>query len=210
MVNGDVPTFLLDQGFPKPPFEIKGWDRKAQYVHLSDFDRSLSTASTPDWMVILAAEAGSFNGFVSRDRSQLDEPETMIAVEWTQLSVVTWKKGIDDTIREWGMLLAYMPLVLKRIEQVGPSIFMLPNPRLGPENVQKKADAASRVAQNRKLAYRAMRAEAVELMRTHLRMVSRLDLADLLDRPPPAIKRSRARPQTPAAEPPEAPPLLDM
>ena len=175
--------FLLDQGFPKPVLRVEDLDKRVAYIHLRDFDAQLSAVSTPDWMVVLSAEAAAFTGIVTRDRSQLNEPETMIALERTSLSVITWSKGIEDPVREWGMLMAYMPQVLKRIGSDGARIITLPNPHIdASHHLQRKHDAARRVADLRKVHYTVMRDEALILMHSHLRGRDRGDLAGPLDR----------------------------
>jgi hypothetical protein len=199
--------FLLDQGFPKPMLKVDALDRKVGYIHLRDFDTRLSRSSTPDWMVVLAAEAGGFAGIVTRDRSQLNEPETMIALERTRLSVVTWSKGIEDPVREWGMLLAYMPQVTKRIESEGPHIFTLPNPRLDPKHMQKRHDAAARVANMRNLRYRNMQSEAIGLMKRHLSVAMRDDLVGPLDKPVKVLPKSPVEAERKESDP--RPTLLD-
>lgn len=194
-----IPRFLLDQGFPKPPFDVTQWDKNVAFVHLSDHDRTLSNTSTPDWMVVLAADTGGFTGLITRDRSELNEPETLIALEATDISIVTWTKGTGDTVLEWGMLLAYMPQILKRIEQHDHQIFSLPSPRLGKDNVQKKADASSRVARNLKVPYRTMRKDATDLMKRQLASLNRLDLVTPLDRPRRSKGKGTIKPKEPKA-----------
>ena len=62
-------------------------------------------------MYCAAAEAG-FDALVVRDRSQLDQlAEMYVLFALSALTVVTWRKGIDGPVREWGQLLAYLPQV---------------------------------------------------------------------------------------------------
>ena len=52
------------------------------------------------------------------------------------LTVITWRAPIEDPIREWGQLLAYLPEVKKKL--VGssrPDAIFLPTPRLGVDNL---------------------------------------------------------------------------
>ena len=94
-------------------------------------------------MIYLIAEQASFTGVVTRDRSQLDQDEELVVLSRSRLSVVTWRRGVEDAIAEWGQLLAYMPQVIRAVEVHGPRIILLPEPRLGPDNLEV-ADASAR------------------------------------------------------------------
>lgn len=115
--------FLLDENFP-PRLEVP--DHTVEYVDLAVFDPTLVNARVPDWMIYLAAQAGGFDGVVSRDRAQLDQAAEHVALAHTNLSVVTWWKRIDDPIAQWGHLLAYMPRIVRIIENEGPQVVVLP------------------------------------------------------------------------------------
>jgi hypothetical protein len=87
-----------------------------------------SDISTLDWLVILLAAEQGFDGLVARDKKQLLTPESVAALALNRnLSFVTWKTSIEDPLTEWGQLMAYMPLVLRWIEEKGAHIFWLPN-----------------------------------------------------------------------------------
>jgi hypothetical protein len=78
----------------------------------------------------IASEAG-FDALVVRDRSQLDQlAEMYVLSRLRTLTVVTWRKGIDDPIREWGQLLAYLHQVRQRCQEAGGRAIQLPSPSL--------------------------------------------------------------------------------
>lgn len=136
--TGPLPEFrlLLDQGFPKPTgFAISELDRSVEVVHLSEFDPSLAQNSTPDWFLYCRAAEAGFQAFVARDKAQLEQlAEMYVLSRLKSLTVVTWRKGIDDPVREWGQLLAYLPQVRKRVAEAGGRALILPNPTLGGDN----------------------------------------------------------------------------
>ena len=111
--------WLLDQNFPKPVFEnIAELDRSSQFEHFSDVTPDLAEVSTPDFMVYLVAEARGFAGVVTRDLSQLEDDDSLVTLTRLTISVVTWRRGVDDALVLWGQLLAYMPQVRRLL---GPS-----------------------------------------------------------------------------------------
>lgn len=83
----------------------------------------------------IAAEAG-FDALVTRDRSQLDQlAEMFVLSRLRRFSVVTWRAAIDDPVREWGQLLAYLPEVKRRLRDGAGTAVLLPSPRPGADNV---------------------------------------------------------------------------
>jgi hypothetical protein len=120
--------FLLDQGFPKPPsgLDIAQLDRSAVYTHVSDaFPALVRRASTPDWLLYVAAADAGFDAFVCRDLRQFEQREEMVALMMCELTMVTWTKSIEDPVAEWGQLLAYGPQIEKamRSRDYSPTIF---------------------------------------------------------------------------------------
>jgi hypothetical protein len=165
--NPSPPEFriLLDQGFPKPTgFAIGALDQSVVVTHLSDFAPILAANSTPDWYIYCAAAEGGFNALVVRDRSQLDQlAEMYVLSRLSALSIVTWRKGIDDPVREWGQLLAYLPDVKKRCLEGGGRAILLPAPSLSKESFFDPANTVGLEAKNRQVStsevQRAARAE---------------------------------------------------
>ena len=162
--NLSPPDFrlLLDQGFPKPPgFSVRAVDQTVEVVHLHDFDANLSARSTPDWtLYCVAAEAG-FDALVARDRSQLDQlVEMYVLSRLPGFTVITWRKAIEDPIREWGQLLAYLPEVKKHLRQGPPKAILLPAPTLTAQNLHSPADTLGVEARRRGISQNQAREEA--------------------------------------------------
>jgi hypothetical protein len=185
--------FLLDQGFPQPKLAVAELQANVKFEHLSDHAPELSNASTPDWMVYLAAEAGGFDGVVTQDFRQVAQQEELIALTHLNLSVITWKEGISDSVTAWAMVVAYSPSIVKAIERFKHSIFMLPTPRLLPtDNVLKASNRARELASKEwRLSYREASSQSISIMRDELRNRDRLDLASPLERKPHAPRPLR-------------------
>ena len=162
--NSSPPEFriLLDQGFPTPTgFVVAALDQSVTVAHLSDFAPHLAAASTPDWYVYCAAAEGGFNALVVRDRSQLDQlAEMYLLSRLSKLSIVTWRKGIDDPVREWGQQLAYLPDVKRRCIEGGGRAILLPTPSLSNDSYHNPADTMGVEATNRKVSVREVRTAA--------------------------------------------------
>ena len=124
-------------------------DHAVDVVHLSAYDPSLSQHSTPDWYLYARAAEDKFAAFVTRDLGQVSQQaEMFMLARLRSLSVVTWRRGIEDPIREWGQLLAYLPLVRRACQDTGGRVIVLPNPTLGASNFidprRKIAELATR------------------------------------------------------------------
>ena len=98
----------------------------------------------------------------------------------TQLTAVTWANAIEDPIKEWGQLLAYMPLVLRRREREGEHVFLLPKPRLGAENAKKPRALLGLLASRRGESFPQVRDEARAIMKSELSARGLSHLAGLL------------------------------
>jgi hypothetical protein len=170
--------FLLDENFP-PRLEVP--DHRVEYVDLGDFDASLVGVSTPDWMIYLAAQAGGFDGVVSRDRAQLDQAAEHVALAHTDLSVVTWRRQIDDPIAQWGHLLAYIPRIVTIIENEGPQIVILPSINLDADKHAQTRAYIRREVSLKRTTMSELRAESLPVMRAELGRRKREDLAALFD-----------------------------
>jgi hypothetical protein len=172
-------ALLLDQGFPKPTaFAIAELDRTVRVQHLSDFAPRLAEQSTPDWYVYCAAAEAGFNALVVRDRSQLDQlAEMYVLSRLSALTVVTWRKGIDDPVREWGQLLAYLPQVKQRCLEAGGRALQLPTPTLGKDSFYDPRETIGTEADRRGISVGQVRTEA------------RAEIADWLDLSGEAVDR---------------------
>lgn len=144
-------------------------DATVDYVPLIDFDPALAERQTPDWLIILrAADSREFDGLVTRDAAQLDQAEEMLAVMRTELSVITWRKKVDDPVEIWGHLIAYMPHIQRRIDREGARLFVLPRPGLQASNVLKASGELGRLATEQGRATAEVRQEALASMREEL------------------------------------------
>ncbi len=128
---------LLDQGFPNPPgFDVEKVDAGVKATHLYAFDRDLSEQSTPDWYLYVVASLAGFNAFVTRDISQVKQLEEMWVLSRVNLTVITFRQGINDPIAEWGQLLAYLPRIRKHDSNGKSQIIRLPKPTLGTDRFE--------------------------------------------------------------------------
>ena len=117
---------LLDENFPNlPDFIPASSAHIAEVVPLHEFDSKLTNTGTPDWLLYLRAAEAGFDALVTRDKSQSDQAEELLALSKTQLSVVTWRKPIDDPLRLWGQLLAFLPDIRQVLDEHGPSMVVL-------------------------------------------------------------------------------------
>jgi hypothetical protein len=138
---------LLDEGFPSPPgFRPETVDATVEVVALRSFDPTLTGSRTPDWYLYLRADEAGFDALVTRDWHQSEQIEGLWALSRTDLSVVTWRRPIQDPVREWGQLLAYLPEIRRMISENGPSIVFLPSPRLDRKNLQKASGMLGELA----------------------------------------------------------------
>lgn len=172
---------LLDQGFPKPTgFAISELDQSVSVVHLSDFEPALAENSTPDWFLYCRAAEAGFHAFVARDKAQLDQlAEMYVLSRLKSLAVVTWRKGIDDPVREWGQLLAYLPEVRKRVAEAGGRAILLPNPTLRQDNYHDPLKTLSEEARQLGISVREARLNAYREIADWLGMTG--DSADRFD-----------------------------
>lgn len=139
---------LLDENFPNLPDFISALGNYlAEIVSLHEFDPNLTSSRTPDWYLYLVAAEAEFDALVTRDRSQSTQAEELWALSKTDLSVVTWRRPIDDPIRLWGQLLAYLPDIAQVLDEHGPSIVFLPSTRLNKSSLTKAQEEIGQMAQ---------------------------------------------------------------
>ena len=145
--------------------DVEALDRRITYAHFSDAFPEFAVISTPDWLVLLLAAAGGFDGLVARDRRQLDTPESVVTLSFCKrLSFVTWRIAIEDPLVEWGQLMAYMPLVGKWMDSRSAGIFYLPKPALDGGMVKKARARAGELASEEGVSYPELVAEAKGIM----------------------------------------------
>jgi hypothetical protein len=174
---------------------VQAVDKRVEYEHIRVFDPSLTREGTPDWLIYLrAAESGRFDGIVTRDISQLEQPEELTALLDTMLTVVTWRHPIEDPIQEWGQLLAYMPHIIRRMELVereaigrkSAHVFLLPRPQLGRDNVERVRALLGKRASRERRSFPDVRAAARAEIGKELHRRSLGHLEPLLGPPRPA------------------------
>jgi hypothetical protein len=170
---------LLDEGFPSPPgFRPESVDATVEVVALRQFDGSLVGSSTPDWYIYLRAQEAGFDALVTRDWHQSEQIEELWALSRTELSVVTWRRPIEDSVREWGQLLAYLPEVRRMITENGPSIVFLPSPRLDRKNLEKASGMLGQLAADLGVSTRQIRDQARRSIEEELESRSELERFD--------------------------------
>jgi hypothetical protein len=131
-------------------------------------------------MIYLIAEQALFTGVVTRDRSQLDQDAELVVLTRNKVSVVTWRRSVEDSVAEWGQLLAYMPQIVRLIERQGPRIILLPEPRLDNSNTELADPAARTRAARLRTSYPEFTAKALRVMEQYLIHRRRDDLRALL------------------------------
>ena len=160
---------LLDEGFPSPPgFRPETVDARVEVVALREFDQHLTGSSTPDWYLYLRANEAGFDALVTRDWHQSEQIEELWALSRTALSVVTWRRPIEDPVREWGQLLAYLPEIRRMVVENGPSIIFLPSPRLDRKNVEKATGMLGQLAKDLGISTQQIRNQARQIIEEEL------------------------------------------
>jgi hypothetical protein len=167
---------LLDEGFPSPPgFRPETIDATVEVVALRHFDQDLAGSSTPDWYVYLRAQEAGFDALVTRDWHQSEQIEELWTLCRTDLSVVTWRRPIEDPVREWGQLLAYLPEIRRMIAENGSSIVFLPSPRLDRKNLDKASGLLGQLAKDLGISTKQVRDQARSIIEGELAARDELD-----------------------------------
>lgn len=185
---------LLDQGFPKPPgFEPSDVDRNLVWSHLWDWRRDLSETSTPDWVLYCEAAFSGFNAIVTRDFTQAEQAEEMVALSHLRdFHVISWRQRMEDPVSEWGQLLAYLPAIRRHIGEHQSRVIFLPVPTLASDrNVEQPKAFIARIAKSRGQSVGQLRADAFDSMRGWEQFVGG-ELGHFTDRlRPPSAKRGQ-------------------
>ena len=169
---------LLDQGFPKPPgFDVRAVDHTISVEHLSDFKPELARVSTPDWLVYLEAKRAGFEAMVTRDLSQIEQDAEMYVLSrLSSFTIITWKKAIEDPVKEWGQMLAYLPEVKRRLASRGKTdgrIILLPAPTLSGQNFKEPREWLGVSARQQGVSNKQIRDQAKAETRDWLEMSGR-------------------------------------
>lgn len=174
---------LLDQNFPRPPgFDLGSVDATVEAVHVYDHDRALTEGGTPDWLIYLRAVEDGFDALVTRDWHQMEQPEELWVLSNLRLTVVSWRKPMNDSVAEWGHLLAYLPQLKLRIERRQPRVVRLPPPQLGKGNEVNPRAALGEYATQQGRAVQEVRREAEDIVSSYLDATGRSHLLDLVAR----------------------------
>jgi hypothetical protein len=148
-------------------------------MHLSDFDRSLSAVSTPDWALYCIAARHGFDAFVTRDQAQTNQLVEMFVLSRLEaFTIITWKKPIEDPVREWGQLLAYLPEIKKRlakreVRRGRGGVILLPAPSLTAANILDPHKTIGVEARHRGISNQQARDQAWGEIRDWLQMMGR-------------------------------------
>ena len=111
-------------------------------------------------MYCFAAKSG-FDALVVRDRSQLDQmTEMYVLSRLPTLTVVTWRKVIDDPVREWGQLLAYLPQIKRSCQEKGGRAIVLPAPTLTSKSYFKPSTTLGNESRKQGVSNRQVRDDA--------------------------------------------------
>ena len=116
-------------------------------MSLYKFDRTLAETSTPDWVLYCRAAEAGFDALVTRDQSQISQPvEMYVLSRLHHFTIVTWKKSVEDPIREWGQLLAYLPdeKILINADLYSPPAANAPLPKVS-DGARQLADNIKRL-----------------------------------------------------------------
>jgi hypothetical protein len=173
--------FLLDQNFPNPAFNVEELDANVTYAHISAVAPELTRTGTPDWMIYLEASGAHFDGVVTRDASQAQQIEELVALHKTTLTLVTWRRKIEDPVLEWGQLLAYMPQVLAQMSDPRPRIIFLPAPRLDRASVVRPDALIHREAGRQGMSFPQLQATTLARMREEPRLRDHPQYRQLLE-----------------------------
>jgi hypothetical protein len=177
--------FLLDQNFPEAPIEMARLDATIELVHLRSFDTTLTEPRTPDWYIYLRAAEAGFQALVTRDWHQVEQPEELWVLENLALSVVSWRDGVEDSIVEFGQLLAYLPQIKRHLETASPRVVLLPRPQLTRANFVNPRERLGQLAADEGVAHGELRDHARATVETVLNQRGELGrLRPLLDRSP--------------------------
>ena len=86
-------------------------------------------------------------------------------------TVISWRRKIEDPVREWGQLLAYLPEVKKYLRSSpGGRAILLPDPTLSSQNLYDPGTTLGIEATRRGISNRQARSEAEKEIRDWLAM----------------------------------------
>lgn len=163
-------SFLLDEHmmpFPGLPLDLFGFD----IVRLRDFNPAFINTETPDWVLYLAAAKAGLTGVITHDNSQLEQENEMLALERSGLALITYRKGTNDELTKWGLLMAYAPRIMKILENGNRGVITLPapsTPESRPASQQIAGIARRNKSSQQEVRDRASKAMSEEIARLGL------------------------------------------
>ncbi len=161
---------LLDENFPNLPGFLQALGSATTGIEsLYDFAPDLTDTGTPDWYLYLRAAEAGFDALVTRDKSQAEQPEEMWVLSQTGISVVTWRRPVNDPILLWGQLVAYLPEVHRLLQAYKSSILFLPVPRLNRDNLKDPASTLGIRAKQQGVSNQQIRDQARKTVIAELR-----------------------------------------
>jgi hypothetical protein len=86
------------------------------------------------------------------------------------LTLITFRRAIEDPITEWGQLLSYLPIIRARAPgQLRSRVIYLPKPTLSePGNITKSKDLLHRMAGDTGVSAEQLRSDAQANVRSYL------------------------------------------
>lgn len=89
---------------------------------------------------------------------------------------------MNDSVAEWGHLLAYLPQLKRRIDRRQPRVLRLPPPQLGKGNEVNPREALGEYATEQGRAVQEVMREAQDIVSSYLDATGRSHLMDLVAR----------------------------
>ncbi len=138
-------VFLLDQDFPLLLTGPKYWPdvniRPLREVHPD------LIADHEDWEVLHQLRVrGGVDGFITLDTGMLNLPREMVVLQQTKLKLVVVEEGGNDPLVATGLLMAYMPQILKRFDRRRAQLWII---RPGERTPIRPWDQLRRIAEHR-------------------------------------------------------------
>ena len=173
--------FLLDENFPNLPGFLQALGSTTSGIEsLHNFAPNLTTTGTPDWYLYLRAAEAGFDALVTRDKSQAEQPEEMWVLSQTEISIVTWRKPINDPVLLWEQLVAYLPEIHRLLREHKTSILFLPVPRLSRDNLKDPTSTLGIRAKQLGISNQQIRDQARRLVTTELGLRGEQDRFSML------------------------------
>lgn len=150
-----VRRFLLDQDFPLLMADAGYWPG-VTLDPLRDVHRDL-TENHDDWQVLAEiSRRGGYDGFITLDSAMLNQPKEMVVLHQSLLKLIVIDDGGNDPLVATGLLMAYMPQILKRFDESKPQLWIV---RPGERKPTNPWDQITAIANHRGANPRQLRTE---------------------------------------------------